>query len=47
VAASSLLLLVGDVGTTGRASRVRATLLAAGYGGLVAWFGWAAVLLLA
>jgi hypothetical protein len=45
--AASLLLLVGDFGTTGRPSRLLAALLAFGYCALVAWFGWAAVLLLA
>lgn len=44
---ASLLLLVGDFGTTGRPSRLLAALLAVGYGALVAWFGWVAVLLLA
>jgi hypothetical protein len=44
---ASLLLLVGDFGTTGRPSRLLAVLLAVGYGALVAWFGWVAVLLLA
>ncbi|HEX6234445.1 MAG TPA: hypothetical protein VFZ63_15060 [Jiangellaceae bacterium] len=44
---ASLLLLVGDFGTTGRPSRLLAVLLAVGYGALVAWFGWIAVLLLA
>lgn len=43
---ASLLLLVGDFGTTGRPSRLLATLLAVGYGALVAWFGWVALLLL-
>jgi hypothetical protein len=44
---ASLLLLVGDFGTTGRPSRLLAALLAVGYGALVAWFGWVALLLLA
>jgi hypothetical protein len=44
---ASLLLLAGDFGTTGRTSRLLAALLAVGYGALVAWFGWVAVLLLA
>jgi hypothetical protein len=43
---ASLLLLVCDFGTTGRPSRLLATLLAVGYGALVAWFGWVAALLL-
>lgn len=44
---ANLLLLVGDFGTTGRSSRLLATLLALGYGALIAWLGWVAVLLLA
>jgi hypothetical protein len=43
---ASLLLLVGDFGTTGRRSRPLATLVAVGYIALVAWFVWVAVLLL-
>jgi hypothetical protein len=43
---ASLPLLVGDFGTTGRPSRIVAALLAVGYGALVSWFGWVAVLLL-
>lgn len=43
---ASLLLLVGDFGTTGRPSRLLAALLAAGYGALVVWFGGVAVALL-
>lgn len=46
-AVASGLLLVGDFGTTGRRSRLLAVLLAVGYGALVVWFGWVAVLLLA
>jgi hypothetical protein len=42
---ASALLLVGDFGTTGRPSRLRAVLLAVGYGTLVVWFGWLAMLL--
>lgn len=44
---ASLLLLVGDFGTTGRPSRLLAALLLVGYDAVVAWFGWVAVLLLA
>ena len=44
---ASLLLLIGDFGTTGRPSRPLAVLLAVGYAALVVWFGWIAVLLLA
>jgi hypothetical protein len=44
--AASLALLVGDFGTTGRPSRLLATLLAGGYAGLIAWFGSVAALLL-
>lgn len=44
---ASLLLLVGDFGTTGRPSRPLAAFLAVGYGTLVVWFGWIAALLLA
>lgn len=45
--AATLLLLVGDFGTTGRPSRVLAGVVAVGYAALVAWFVWIAVLLLA
>jgi len=41
---ASLLLLVGDFGTTGRPSRLLAALLAVGNGAQVAWFGWVALL---
>jgi len=44
---ASLLLLVGDFATTGRALRPLAAVLAVGYGALIGWFGWVAVLLLA
>jgi hypothetical protein len=43
---ATVLLLVGDFGTTGRPRRLLATALAVGYGTLIAWFGWVAVLLL-
>lgn len=43
---ASLLLLVGDLATTGRPSRLLAAVLAVGYGALVGWFGWVAALLL-
>ena len=45
--AANVLLLVGDFGTTGRASRLLAAVIAAGYAALRAWFVWVAVLLLA
>jgi hypothetical protein len=45
-ATASLLLLVGDFGTTGRPRRPLALVLAVGYGLLVIWFGWIAALLL-
>jgi hypothetical protein len=45
--AASLLLLVGDFGTTGRPRRLLAAVLAVGYGALIGWFGWVATLLLA
>jgi len=45
-AAGSMLLLAGDFGTTDRSSRLLATSLAVGYGALIAWFGWLAILLL-
>ncbi|MFZ5872331.1 MAG: hypothetical protein ACOYXW_17625 [Actinomycetota bacterium] len=45
-AAASVLLLAGDFGTTDRPSRLLATCLAVGYGALIAWFGWLAILLL-
>ena len=44
---ASVLLLVGDFGTTGRPHRLLAVALAAGYVALVVWFGCVAVLLLA
>lgn len=44
---AALLLLVGDVGTTGPPRRPLVPVLAAGYAALIAWFGWLAVLLLA
>jgi hypothetical protein len=46
-ATAGLLLLVGDFGTTGRPSPPLAAFLGLGYGLLVAWFAWVAVLLLA
>jgi hypothetical protein len=45
--AANVLLLVGDFGTTGRASRLLAAAVAAGYAALVVWFVWVAALLLA
>jgi hypothetical protein len=44
---ASVLLLVGDFGTTGRPRRLLALILAVGYAALVSWFGWVAALLLA
>jgi hypothetical protein len=44
---ASLLLLVGDFGTTSRASRLLAGTLAVGYGALVVWFCSVAAFLLA
>lgn len=44
--ATSVLLLIGDFGTTARPSRLLAGPLAAGYGGLVIWFCALAALLL-
>jgi hypothetical protein len=44
---ASLLLLVGDFGTSGRHSRVLAALVLVGYVALIAWFVWVAALLLA
>lgn len=41
-----LLLLVGDLGTSGAPRRVLAPVIVAGYAGLTVWFGWLAVLLL-
>jgi hypothetical protein len=46
-AVASALLLAGDFGTTGSPRRPLAWVLAAGYAGLVIWFGWVSVLLLA
>lgn len=46
-ATASLLLLVGDFGTTGRPSQPLAAFLALGYGLLAAWFAGVPVLLLA
>lgn len=43
---ASVLLLVGDFGTTGRRSRSLALVIALGYSALVAWFGWVSALLL-
>ncbi len=43
---ASILLLVGDFGTTARPSRLLAGTLAVGYGALVIWFGALAALLL-
>jgi hypothetical protein len=45
-ATASLLLLVGDFGTSGRPSRVLAAIVFVGYTGLIAWFLWVSVLLL-
>jgi len=42
---ASLLLLVGDFGTTRRTTQLLAALKAVGYGALVAWFGWVGALL--
>jgi hypothetical protein len=44
--ATSVLLLIGDFGTTARPSRTLAGALAAGYGGLLTWFCALAALLL-
>ena len=44
---ASVLLLVGDFGTTGRPRRPLALVLAVGYGALISWFGLVAALLLA
>lgn len=44
--AASVLLLVGDFGTTGRPRRPLALVIVVGYAALVAWFGWVAALLL-
>jgi hypothetical protein len=44
---ASVLLLVGDFGTTGRRRRLLALVLAVGYGALVTWFGWVGAILLA
>jgi hypothetical protein len=44
---ASLLLLVGDFGTSGRPSRMLAAFVLVGYAALIAWFVWLAVLLLA
>lgn len=45
-AVGAVLLLVGDLATTGRPNRRLAPVIAAGYVGLTVWFGWLAVLLL-
>lgn len=44
--AASVLLLIGDFGTTGRPRRPLAPVLAVGYAALVTWFGWVAAILL-
>lgn len=44
--AASALLLVGDVGTSGRRSRLMATIVATGYVALSGWFLWIAARLL-
>lgn len=46
-ATASLLLLVGDFGTTGRPRRALAVVLAVGDAALIAWFGWVAAPMLA
>lgn len=46
-AGACVLLLIGDLGTTGRPSRVRTAALVVGYAGLVAWLGVLAAVLLA